>query len=95
MFMPMRFQVGDLVAVIGWRSPSLRTTQGRIITALGRSPAHRQTGQVFERELVSLLHSLYEQFYHGLDFHGHVVTSLKILKLAKTILARSGDNRCS
>jgi hypothetical protein len=51
--MAMRFQGGDLVLVLGWKPPSLGTAQGRLIAALRRSPAHRQTCHSFERSLVS------------------------------------------
>ncbi len=58
--MPMRFQAGNLGAAVGRGYPSLRTTQGRRITALRRSPARRRPYS-FERtwyqaEIKVLLH---------------------------------------
>jgi hypothetical protein len=37
----IRFYMGDLVLAAVWGSPSLRTTQSRLITSLRRPPALR------------------------------------------------------
>jgi hypothetical protein len=47
---PIRFCMYNLVQATGWGSPSLRTTQGRLITSLRRPPALRSYS--FESESV-------------------------------------------
>jgi hypothetical protein len=47
---PMRYSIGNLMLAAGWGSPSLRTTQSRLITSLRRPPALRS--YPFECEFV-------------------------------------------
>jgi hypothetical protein len=47
---PIRFHIGNLMLAAGWKSPSLRTTQSRLITSLRRPPALRSYS--FECEFV-------------------------------------------
>jgi hypothetical protein len=50
--MPMRFQMGNLGVVTGLGVSSLRTTQGRLITALKRPPDRSKASHIFEHASV-------------------------------------------